>query len=87
MLDLEPRIRAIVNQIVDEKLSQIQSDPLDALWTTEEAAKFLKLSKSHMNAMRSRSDLDGPNFFKLGGRVVYRKSDVIKWVANRRSAG
>jgi predicted DNA-binding transcriptional regulator AlpA len=48
------------------------------LMTLEEAALFLKKSPAQMRWMRHMGT--GPKSAKVGGRVMFRKSDVMKWV-------
>lgn len=55
---------------------------LEELLTTEEAAKFLKVSKSFL--MKSRLRGDGPVYIKLGSRSVrYRDSDLSTYLKLR----
>lgn len=48
------------------------------LMTLEEAALFLKKSPAQMRWMRHAGT--GPKSAKVGGRVMFRKADVIAWV-------
>lgn len=48
------------------------------LMTLEEVALFLKKSPAQMRWMRHMGT--GPKSAKVGGRVMFRKSDVIAWV-------
>lgn len=70
-----------------------QSAPSDdggnALLTTGEAARFLRLSVPTMERLRLSGD--GPVFIKLGpgkrSRVVYRRADLDTWLhAQRRGS-
>lgn len=49
---------------------------------TKEAAAFLGLSPSWLETMRLRDG--GPNFYKLGRRVVYSVGDLETWAEARR---
>lgn len=46
--------------------------------TLEEAAMFLRKSPAQMRWMRHAGT--GPKSAKVGGRVMFRKSDVMTWV-------
>ncbi|RAX45007.1 DNA-binding protein [Arthrobacter sp. AQ5-06] len=48
------------------------------LMTLEEAALFLKKSPAQMRWMRHAGT--GPRSAKVGGRVMFRKSDVLAWI-------
>lgn len=43
--------------------------------TTDEAAKLLKVSPKGLEGMRCKGR--GPKFVKIGGRVRYRRSDLV----------
>lgn len=49
--------------------------------TTQEAAKYVRLSKPTLE--RFRISGDGPRFAKLGGAVRYRADDLDAWLASR----
>ena len=65
---------------------QLAAGPmLEALMSEGDAAKALALSPRTMEGKRLRGD--GPPFVKLGGRVLYRPSDLAAWVeANVRTS-
>lgn len=48
---------------------------------TEEAACYLNLKKSTLEAWRCRGG--GPSFVRLGRAIRYRKSDLDWWVESR----
>ncbi len=48
------------------------------LMTLEEAALFLRKSPAQMRWMRHAGT--GPKSAKIGGRVMFRKSDVLNWI-------
>jgi len=54
------------------------------VYTTIEAAKYLNLSVTWLEAMRSQGR--GPVYCKLGRAVRYRKEDLDAWVTARRVA-
>lgn len=49
--------------------------------TAGEAAAYLRLEESTLNAMRWRKE--GPPFRKHGGRVVYHRDDLDGWSCAR----
>jgi Helix-turn-helix domain len=55
-----------------------RSDFLD----TAETAQILRLKKHTMENMRCIGN--GPIFYKLGGRVFYRRADLRRWLAQAR---
>lgn len=48
------------------------------LLTLDEVAELLRKSPSQMRWMRHNGN--GPRSAKLGGRLLYRESDVIDWI-------
>ena len=63
--------------------SKIPADAdYDHVWlTTKDVANYFGLSTSFFEKLRWRSE--GPTYTKLGGKVLYRFSDVLEW-ANAR---
>lgn len=51
--------------------------------TTKEAARYLRLEESTLNAMRWRKE--GPAWRKHGGKVVYHIDDLDRWSRERHS--
>lgn len=49
----------------------------------EEAAKRLGIPKNLLAKMRTTGE--GPPFFKIGGSVIYTKTDVDVWLASKRA--
>ena len=49
--------------------------------TTSEASKVLGMSKSWLESGRSMGY--GPKFVRVGGRVLYRRSDLEAYLASR----
>jgi predicted DNA-binding transcriptional regulator AlpA len=45
----------------------------------EEVSELTRLPKATLRFYRHRGD-GGPQSFKLGNRVVYRRSDVEQWI-------
>jgi predicted DNA-binding transcriptional regulator AlpA len=59
----------------------MKSQTAHELLTQDEAADFLRLSPRTLE--RYRVTGCGPIYVKLGGRVVYRPSDLEEWIAAR----
>lgn len=59
-------------------MTKHRSDFLD----TAETAQILRLKKHTMENMRCIGN--GPIFYKLGGRVFYRRADLRRWLAQAR---
>lgn len=51
----------------------------DAYLTRKEAAEYLRCSKSWLDNFAWSGG--GPLFFKVGTKVLYRKSDLDQWVS------
>jgi excisionase family DNA binding protein len=56
----------------------------DDLLTVDEIAAELRVPESTFRTWRSIGK--GPKSFKLGRRVVYRRSDVEAWIAQQEQA-
>lgn len=52
-----------------------EPEPDTEYLTTDEAAKLLKVSPKGLEGMRCKGR--GPKFVKIGGRVRYRRSDLV----------
>lgn len=55
------------------------------LLTLEEVAEMLRKSPSQMRWLRHNGT--GPKSARLGGRVMYRESDVLAWIETAFNAG
>lgn len=53
------------------------------LLDTREAASLLGLSPATLSKLR-HTGKNGPQFLKLGRRVVYDQNDLLTWLAGRR---
>jgi excisionase family DNA binding protein len=53
----------------------------DNLFTTIEAARYVRLGKPTLE--RFRISGDGPRYCKLGGAVRYRRTDLDAWLESR----
>jgi excisionase family DNA binding protein len=52
---------------------------MDRLYTTQEAAEFLRISCSSLNHWRLEGR--GPAFTRFGRQVRYRRADLESWLA------
>lgn len=58
--------------------------PEPELMTTPEVSSLTRLASETLRYYRHRGT--GPASFKLGGRVVYRRADVLAWIEEQREA-
>jgi DNA-binding transcriptional MerR regulator len=66
------------------KVDQARERPLPELLTTRELADSLGVPVSTVRFWRGRGE--GPPGFKLGKRVVYRTTDVARWLDQQRKS-
>jgi excisionase family DNA binding protein len=52
--------------------------PKVEFWTSDYVAELLGLQRNTLEKWRVRGE--GPPFAKFGGRVRYRRSDVLAWI-------
>ena len=62
---------------VEGALARLEDD--DPLLVTAEAAKVLRTTPRALEAHRYRGS--GPKFIKMGQRVLYRKSDLLRYLS------
>src|SRR3546814_18154722 len=70
-----------VKTIVMKQTTGRASNGDQSLLNVRDAASFLGLSKSFLDKARIRGD--GPNYLKLGPRVLYRTEALQSWLAAR----
>jgi excisionase family DNA binding protein len=58
-------------------------DVVSPYFTPAEAAAYLRMEKSTLNAMRWRRE--GPNWRKHGGKVLYHRDALDRWSLSRDS--
>lgn len=58
--------------------------PLKELWTHEETAEFLRISKATLYALNHKGR--GPKFYKVGRHRRYDPVDVAHWLGERASS-
>lgn len=56
------------------------SNPSERYLNTEEAAEFVRVSKRTLTDYRLLGG--GPRFHKIGRRVVYSQSELVKWMGS-----
>ncbi len=54
---------------------------------TKEVARLTKLSASYYEKSRLPGRSNGLPWYKVGGRVLYRKSEVLAWLETCRVSG
>jgi hypothetical protein len=70
----------------------IDDNPILLFWTAPNEALFPQGVISRVRHVsdalleRERWQNSGPKYLKLGGRVLYRKSDVLKWIEQHGAA-
>ena len=55
--------------------------PEEVLLTSDQATEFLNVGSQTLAQWRSKGG--GPTFLRYGRRVMYRKSDLLAWLAER----
>jgi excisionase family DNA binding protein len=56
----------------------------DEFWSSDYVAALVGLTRNTLEKWRVRGQ--GPPFVKLGGRVRYRRSDVLAWIEENTKA-
>lgn len=51
--------------------------------STEQAAKYLGVSKSYLDGLRCYRPSESPPYAKIGARVVYPAIELERWLAAR----
>jgi predicted DNA-binding transcriptional regulator AlpA len=72
------KIRSLLN--FDQEAEMLIRD--DKLLTTKQLPAITGLSESYFE--KGRIYGFGPPYLKLGGRVIYRLREVLKWMSRRR---
>lgn len=61
----------------------VEGSSLPQYMTTQEAAEFLRCSKSYLDKLRVAGG--GPEFLRpSGGKILYTPPDLITWAESRR---
>lgn len=59
----------------------------DAFLTTKEVSRLTKLSTSYFEKARLPGRWNDLPWYRIGGRVFYLKSEVLKWMLSFRHEG
>jgi len=60
--------------------------PYQDKMTNSEAAAYLGISPTTLNIWRSKKTINIP-YYKIGNRIFYTLSDLVKFVSNQRIVG
>ncbi|MEL7215979.1 MAG: helix-turn-helix domain-containing protein [Pseudomonadota bacterium] len=86
-MSLDETIRELVRSELAEILPKMLPNPADEYLTTKQVAELTGLSIQFFEMSRSRDATDQPPYSRVGRRIVYRRSDVEKWLASRTRGG
>jgi hypothetical protein len=64
-------------------MSKMSLESESEFLATDEAAQLLKTTPGSLAVGRCQRR-DGPPFYKIGRKVLYRKSDLLSWVESHR---
>jgi hypothetical protein len=83
---LEPLVRSIVGQAVEEVLAQLEVDEArlgsDRLWYSEaEASAMLGLPSHRLRDCRRRGEITGS---KIGKAIGYERSELLRFLRDQR---
>ena len=62
-------------------LPQLAKEQTAEFLTPKQAAGYLRVSKSYLDKLRVYGG--GPNFLRFGRKILYRKSELNLWAAER----
>ena len=85
-MPIEELIRQTVRDEVARLLPELTSHQPEEFLTTKQVAELTGLSISFFEVGRSMGATDHPPYHRVGRRVLYRRSDVERWLAERRRA-
>jgi len=81
---LDQGIRELIAETVAEVVRQ-NVRPLPDILTPEEAAEYLRLSRSHLTNLRVTGR--GPKFVRAGKLIRYRREDLLAWCGEPQEPG
>lgn len=86
-MDLEDFIRRMINAELDKRLAGMAPAPAAEpsgknMVTAQKIADMFGISESTLSNLRSQRN--GPEFYKVGGRVFYKPDDVEDYIRSRR---
>lgn len=83
-------INTVVRDLVREEVQKILPSLLpgrEEYLSTKEVAELTGLSVQFFEIGRSRDAADQPPYSRVGRRIIYRRSEVEKWLEERRRGG
>ena len=73
-------------KITERPAPKIDAPTLPLLLTESATSALLGVSMSYLRKSRSEGQIknrtEAPPFVRVGGRCLYRRNDVLKWVEN-----
>jgi predicted DNA-binding transcriptional regulator AlpA len=78
---IRAELRAILPSVFSEFARTAIED--DGYLDTREAARLTGLSRQFFECGRSAGSPNQPRHYKIGRRVLYRRSEIIEWVRRR----
>lgn len=81
-MSLDALIEERVNDAVEKAVANLQ--PHDEWMSVQEVADYTRLSKSYFDNARSLGARNQPNYHRVGGRIVYKRSDVDAFMCQHR---
>ncbi|WP_370234212.1 MULTISPECIES: helix-turn-helix transcriptional regulator [Henriciella] len=82
-MNIENYLREFVRAEVTAQLEQRLDPRPEEYLTTKQVAELTGLSISYFQVARSMGSEDQPPYSRHGRRVVYRRSDVDRWMQER----
>ena len=83
-------INTVVRDLVREEVERILPTLLpgrEEYLSTKEVAELTGLSVQFFEIGRSRDAADQPPYSRVGRRIIYRRTEVEKWLEERRRGG
>ncbi|MEO1047271.1 MAG: helix-turn-helix domain-containing protein [Pseudomonadota bacterium] len=82
-MSIDNALRELVREEVERLLPTLLPGREEYL-TTKEVAELTGLSVQFFEIGRSRDAADQPPYSRVGRRIIYRRSEVEKWLEERR---
>lgn len=82
-MTIEHALREFVRAEVAAQLGERLDPRPEEYLTTKQVAELTGLSVSYFQVARSMSSEDQPPYSRHGRRIVYRRSDVDRWMQER----
>lgn len=89
MTGFEETIRELVRSEVARMLPELVKVPPTGgeYLNTKQVAEMTGLSVTFFEMGRSMEAADHPPYHRVGRRVLYKREDVVRWLAERRRGG